>query len=108
MARLDSALTKTVNEILRNVFEKDDAYFNSGDLIQLHEDHRVSFADRFGDTFRWKGENVSTLEVESILNTFPSIQMCTVYGINIPNTEGKAGMAAIKLKESHKFNSKKF
>ncbi|MFX0080570.1 MAG: AMP-binding protein [Candidatus Hodarchaeota archaeon] len=98
----------TEQKILRNVFEKDDVYFNSGDLIQLHEDHRVSFADRFGDTFRWKGENVSTLEVESILNTFPSIQMCTVYGVNIPNTEGKAGMVTITLKESHKFNSKKF
>jgi citronellyl-CoA synthetase len=88
---------KTKLKVLRDVFEKDDAYLKTGDLLQLHDDGWVSFADRFGDTFRWKGENVSTLEVESILNQFPSIHMCNVYGVSIPNADGKAGMAALKL-----------
>lgn len=56
----------------------------------------LSFADRFGDTFRWKGENVSTQEVENILSSHESILMSAVYGVEIPNHEGKAGMAAIK------------
>ena len=88
---------KTSERVLRNVFEEGDAYFITGDLLQLHEDMWLSFADRFGDTFRWKGENVSTQEVENILSSHESILMSAVYGVEIPNHEGKAGMAAIKL-----------
>ncbi|MHA2266767.1 MAG: AMP-binding protein [Promethearchaeota archaeon] len=99
---------KTVRKVLKDVFEKDDAYLKSGDLLLVHEDHWVSFADRFGDTFRWKGENVSTLEVESILNNFPAIQLCNVYGVAIPNTDGKAGMAAIQLVKGVDFDSNQF
>ena len=99
---------KTIKKILRNVFEKDDAYLKSGDLLELHDNHWVSFADRFGDTFRWKGENVSTPEVESILNTFPSIQLSNVFGVSIPNTDGKAGMAALKLDKNVDFDLDQF
>jgi len=99
---------KTKKKVLRNVFEKDDAYLKSGDLLQLHDDHWVSFADRFGDTFRWKGENVSTLEVESVLNNFPSVDLCNVYGVSIPNTDGKAGMAALKLDTKLDFDHDQF
>ena len=99
---------KTTKKVLRNVFEKDDAYIKSGDLLQLHDDHWVSFADRHGDTFRWKGENVSTLEVESILNSYPSIQMCNVYGVGIPNTDGKAGMATLKIDKNLGFDPDQF
>ncbi len=99
---------KTKKKVLRNVFEKDDAYLKSGDLLQLHDNHWVSFADRFGDTFRWKGENVSTLEVESILNSFPSVQMCNVYGVGIPNTDGKAGMACLKIDKTLGFDNDQF
>jgi citronellyl-CoA synthetase len=99
---------KTIRKVLRNVFEKDDAWLKSGDLLQLHDDHWVSFADRFGDTFRWKGENVSTLEVESVLNNFPAIKLCNVYGVAIPNTDGKAGMAAIQLVKEENFDPDQF
>ncbi|MHA2400844.1 MAG: AMP-binding protein, partial [Promethearchaeota archaeon] len=76
---------KTNKRVITNAFVEGDMYFNTGDLVNLHEDRWVSFADRSGDTFRWKGENVSTLEVESILNTFLPVEMCTVYGVEIPN-----------------------
>ncbi|MFW9784110.1 MAG: AMP-binding protein, partial [Candidatus Heimdallarchaeota archaeon] len=99
---------KTKLKILRNVFQTDDAYLKTGDLLNVHEDQWVSFADRFGDTFRWKGENVSTLEIESILNKFPSIQMCNVYGVSIPNTDGKAGMAALQLVNEVDFDPNPF
>ncbi|MFW9875572.1 MAG: long-chain-acyl-CoA synthetase, partial [Candidatus Thorarchaeota archaeon] len=99
---------KTLRKVLRNVFEKDDAYLKTGDLLQVHVDGWVSFADRFGDTFRWKGENVSTLEVESILNMFPAIGMCNVYGVSIPKTDGKAGMATIQLDKNLDFELDQF
>ncbi|MFX0001724.1 MAG: AMP-binding protein [Candidatus Hermodarchaeota archaeon] len=99
---------KTEDRFLHNVFLKDDTYFNTNDMLLLHDDLLVSFADRFGDTYRWKGENVSTLEIESILNSYPSIYMSAVYGVPIPNTEGKAGMAAIKLDQSLKFEIEDF
>jgi citronellyl-CoA synthetase len=91
---------KTKERVIRDVFEKGDAYFITGDLLELHEDLWLSFTDRFGDTFRWKGENVSTQEVENILNSHDSILLCAVYGVEIPNHEGKAGMAAIKFDPS--------
>ena len=94
---------KTEEKFLRNVFLKNDTYFNTNDMLMLHDELLVSFADRFGDTYRWKGENVSTLEIESILNSYPSIYMSAVYGVAIPKTEGKAGMAAVKLNPSVKF-----
>jgi citronellyl-CoA synthetase len=99
---------KTNERLLRNVLEKGDAYFNTGDLVNLHDDNWVSFADRYGDTFRWKGENVSTMEVESILNTFGGFEMCNAYGVEIPNSDGKAGMICIKLNDRKSFNTDLF
>ncbi|MHA2032730.1 MAG: AMP-binding protein, partial [Candidatus Kariarchaeaceae archaeon] len=86
---------KTNERVIRDVFEEGDAYFITGDLLQLHDDLWLSFADRIGDTFRWKGENVSTLEVENLLTTNKVILMSAVYGVEIPYREGKAGMAAL-------------
>jgi fatty-acyl-CoA synthase len=83
-------------KILVDLFQKGDRYFNTGDLLQLHPYRWLSFVDRMGDTFRWKGENVSTNEVAEILNHAGSILESNVYGVTIPNTEGRAGMAAIR------------
>jgi len=99
---------QTEKRIIRNVLQDDDIFFNTGDLVNLHDEGWVSFADRSGDTFRWKSENVSTLEVENILNMFADIEMCNVFGVEIPKHDGKAGMAAIKLNPSTFFNPKKF
>lgn len=86
----------TEAKILRNVFREGDQYFNSGDLVQLHEREYFSFVDRLGDTFRWKSENVSTNQVADVLNGFGGIEDANVYGVKVPNTEGRCGMVAIK------------
>jgi len=99
---------KTNQRVLRNVLEEGDTYFNTGDLVSLQDDNWVSFADRYGDTFRWKGENVSTMEVESILNSFGGFEMCNVYGVEIPNSDGKAGMICIKLDDKKSFDTHAF
>jgi acyl-CoA synthetase (AMP-forming)/AMP-acid ligase II len=86
----------TRGKILTHVFRPGDRYFNSGDLLTLHSDRWVSFADRVGDTFRWKGENVSTNEVAAVLNRAPGVVESVVYGVSVPGAEGRAGMAALK------------
>jgi fatty-acyl-CoA synthase len=85
----------TAGKVVSDVFRRGDRYFNSGDILQLHEDKWVSFADRIGDTFRWKGENVSTNEVAEVLNGAAGVLETNVYGVSVAGAEGRAGMASI-------------
>lgn len=88
-------------KLIKNAFKNGDQWFNTGDLMRNIGFGHSQFVDREGDTFRWKGENVATAEVEEILNAYPAIHISSVYGVSIPHTDGKAGMAAIQLKENH-------
>ena len=83
--------------ILRDVFKKGDAWFNTGDLMRDIGCKHAQFVDRLGDTFRWKGENVSTTEVESVLGAFPGVEDAVVYGVAINGSDGRCGMAALRL-----------
>jgi citronellyl-CoA synthetase len=89
--------TKSEAVILRDVFKKGDAWFNTGDLMRGIGCKHAQFVDRLGDTFRWKGENVSTTEVENALGAFPGVEDAVVYGVEIPGTNGRCGMAALRL-----------
>lgn len=91
---------KTENVVLHDVFEKGDRYFNTGDLLRNIGFGHAQFVDRLGDTYRWKGENVSTTEVENILLQHPNISEAVAYGVEVRNTNGRAGMAAITPAES--------
>jgi fatty-acyl-CoA synthase len=82
-------------KILRDVFEPGDAWFRTGDLMRRDERGFFYFVDRIGDTFRWKGENVATSEVSQAMTECPGVQEANVYGVTVPNTDGRAGMAAI-------------
>lgn len=82
-------------KILRNVFEEGDAWFRTGDLMRRGDHGYIYFVDRLGDTYRWKGENVSTNEVADALAGVPGVETANVYGVPIPGTDGKAGMASI-------------
>lgn len=84
-------------KILRNVFAKDDAWYRSGDLLRRDSEGRTWFVDRIGDTFRWKGENVSTAEVSESLGRHPALREANVYGVSLPGHDGRAGCAAIVL-----------
>jgi len=86
--------------VLSDVFEKGDRYFNTGDLLRSIGFGHAQFVDRLGDTYRWKGENVSTTEVENIFLQHPQISEVVAYGVEIENTNGRAGMAAITPAES--------
>jgi citronellyl-CoA synthetase len=89
---------KTQAAIFESVFKKNDRWFNTGDIMLNMGFRHTQFVDRTGDTFRWKGENVSTTEVESLLEDVNDITEAIVYGVEIPNTNGRAGMASLKLK----------
>ncbi|HEX5062996.1 MAG TPA: long-chain-acyl-CoA synthetase, partial [Kofleriaceae bacterium] len=85
-------------KLFRDVFRKGDVWFNSGDLLRDQGFRHAQFIDRVGDTFRWKGENVSTNEVAEALNTFHQVAESTVYGVQVPGTDGRCGMAALVLR----------
>ena len=85
----------TAAKVLRDVFRPGDAWFRTGDLMRLDRQGWFTFVDRIGDTFRWKGENVSTAEVAEVVADCPGVREAVVYGIAVPGQDGKAGMAAL-------------
>ena len=85
----------TEKKIMRDVLRKGDSWFRSGDLLRLDADGFVYFVDRIGDTFRWRGENVSTASVAEVLNVYRDFEDCNVYGVEVGTAEGRAGMAKV-------------
>jgi fatty-acyl-CoA synthase len=88
----------TEKKILRHVFEADDEWFRTGDLLRRDGDGYFYFVDRIGDTFRWKGENVATSEVAEAVSAVPGVLEANVYGVAVPGHDGRAGMAALVVK----------
>ncbi|XP_074650848.1 long-chain fatty acid transport protein 2-like [Tubulanus polymorphus] len=93
---------KEMNEkkILRNVLKNGDAFYNSGDLLYMDQNYNVFFKDRLGDTFRWKGENVSTTEVGNLIAELEFVNECNVYGVEVPGCDGRAGMVTMVTKNN--------
>ena len=96
---------ETEKKILRDVFAKGDAWFRTGDLMRLDEQGYFHFVDRIGDTFRWKGENVATSEVNEAVRDCPGVLDATTYGVEIPGADGRAGMAAIVVDDGFDFGA---
>ncbi|MCA9510468.1 MAG: long-chain-acyl-CoA synthetase [Myxococcales bacterium] len=102
IAKFDGYLDEKASrkKVLADVLAPGDRYFDSGDLVALHGGGWISFADRIGDTFRWKGENVSTNEVAEALNRAKGVLEANVYGVEVPGAEGRAGMASLHVDEA--------
>ncbi len=109
-ARFDGYLGEdaTNAKILRDVVKKGDAYFRSGDLMRRDLWGFYYFVDRIGDTFRWKGENVATNEVQDALGRYAVVESSNVYGVTVPGADGRAGMAALALKPGAHFSPEPF
>ncbi len=82
-------------KILRDVFSTGDAWYRTGDLMRKDRSGYFYFVDRIGDTFRWKGENISTAQVEETISGCPGVVEAVVYGVAVPGADGRAGMAAL-------------
>jgi fatty-acyl-CoA synthase len=98
----------TDKKVLRDVFESGDAWFRTGDLLRHDQEGYYYFVDRIGDTFRWKGENVSTQEVAEILSAFPGMETINVYGVEVAGQDGRAGMAGVNLAQGIEFDPAAF
>ena len=84
-------------KLVRNAFKEGDVWFNTGDVMSPQGMGHAAFSDRLGDTFRWKGENVATTQVEAALGGDGGVEECTVFGVEVPDTGGGPEMAAIKV-----------
>ena len=94
----------TARKILHDVIRPGDRWFRTGDLMRRDAEGYFYFVDRVGDTFRWKGENVATLQVSEVLTGYPGLAEATVYGVAVPGTEGRAGMACIVPAKNEPFD----
>ena len=92
----------TKKKLARDVFKKGDLFYRSGDALRRTDDGRWYFVDRLGDTYRWKSENVSTAEVAEVIGKFPGIFEANIYGVEVPQHEGRAGCAALSIAPGHR------
>ena len=86
---------QTQKKVLTDVLKIGDKFFRTGDFVRMDEEGYVYFTDRTGDTFRWRGENVSTTEIENTASKIIKNLQVACYGVEIPGAEGRAGMIAI-------------
>jgi fatty-acyl-CoA synthase len=96
----------TEKKLVRNAFRDGDVWFNTGDLMKPQGFGHAAFADRLGDTFRWKGENVATTDVEAGVACDPNVDDATVFGVQVEGADGRAGMAVVTLKDGKEFDGK--
>ena len=105
-ARFEGYVDKAASEkkILHDVFKPGDSWFRSGDLMRRDSMSYFYFVDRIGDTFRWKGENVSTTEVAEAISSVPGVREVNVYGVKVPLMDGRAGMASLVVESLSQFD----
>ncbi|GMH56346.1 hypothetical protein TL16_g02113 [Triparma laevis f. inornata] len=112
--RFDGYTDKAATEkkIVKDVLTKGDKWFASGDLLRSDGFGFLFWVDRIGDTFRWKGENVSTAEVAAAFisegGEREKIDDVNVYGVEIEGKDGRAGMGRVALKAGVKPGSLDF
>lgn len=99
----------TESRVVRDAFAPGDAYFNTLDLMELHAGDYISFVDRLGDTYRWKGITVSAHQVADVIVKFMgAVEDAVAFGVKIPTLEGRCGMVVLRLIPEEKMNWKKF
>jgi acyl-CoA synthetase (AMP-forming)/AMP-acid ligase II len=80
----------TDGKFVRNLFKSGDLWYRTGDALRRTNDGHWYFMDRLGDTFRWKSENVATMEVAQILGHCPGVNEVANYGVTVPGHDGRS------------------
>jgi crotonobetaine/carnitine-CoA ligase len=68
-------------------------WFHTGDACFFDDEGRMHFVDRIKDCIRRRGENISSFEVEQVLNRHPDIAEAVVIGVRV---EGAGGEEEVK------------
>lgn len=70
-------------------------WYHSGDAGYMDEEGRVYFVDRVGDSLRRRGENISSMEVEDVINQHPAVMECAVFPVWAEETEQEVMVAIV-------------
>ena len=62
-------------------------WFHTGDAFRMNEAGEFTYVDRLKDAIRRRGENISSIEVESQVNAHPAVQECAA--IAVPSEYGE-------------------
>lgn len=74
-----------------------DGWYYSGDLGRLDEAGNLYFAGRKKDIIRRRGENISALEIETVIGSHPSVSEVAAYGLASKYTEEEVAVAVVIL-----------
>jgi fatty-acyl-CoA synthase len=101
-----SSAEATAAKLIEGGLQDGDLWYRSGDLFRQEEGFYF-FVGRLGDTYRWKGENISAQEVADALSSLDSVAHSVVYPVNVPGHEGSAGMALVRLEHNRTFDGQR-
>jgi len=85
----------TEARLVRNAFAPGDALFRTHDVLRRDREGFYYFVERGGDSYRFRGENVSVTQVERELLAIAGVHEAVVTGVEVPGHDGRAGLAAL-------------
>ena len=74
-------------------------WFHTGDAGRFDEQDRLYFVDRIRDRIRRRGENISSFEIEQVLNDYPEVIESAVIGIRVDDAGGEDEVKACIVTE---------
>ncbi|MBT6274374.1 MAG: AMP-binding protein, partial [Chromatiales bacterium] len=69
-------------------------WFHSGDAGRIDAEGRLYFVDRIKDCIRRRGENISSYEIEQVLNDHPGVAESAVVGVRVKDAGGEEEVKA--------------
>jgi crotonobetaine/carnitine-CoA ligase len=77
-----------------------DLWFHTGDLARRDDDGHFYFVGRHKDVIRRRGENISAIEIEAVINAHPAVLEVAAFGVPSELTEDEV-MVAVALRDGH-------
>jgi fatty-acyl-CoA synthase len=85
----------TEARLVRDAFAPGDVLFRTYDVLRRDRDGYYYFVERGGESFRFRGENVSVAQVERELLALPGVREALVTGVSVAGYDGKVGLAVL-------------